>query len=285
MYKTGGIGSIPLAYSYVQNAFARGLISGYDDGTFRPSKTITRAETVKILNRLLKRSPDKSLIDEHNEFNKFTDLEKSHWAYYEIIEASFSHKYAIEKDAEIWATNEFEGVNGFVYIADNVNFYLPELRLAGDLTPLNLNMVDAIGLHHMEHPTATFYDVERWHVEDNEWNAIGYNFWIDFDGTVYVGRGFNLGAGIGNHNSHVISIGFRGDYHETGAEMPEEQYEAGVNLIKWLCEQVESIEKIGGHSSWNNTECPGSDFPLAEMAEESGLEFVPNINEVEENAA
>ncbi len=278
------------AYAYIQNVYARGFVTGYNDGTFRPSKTITRAETVKILNKLLSRTPDKDMIDEHKEFNGFSDLERTHWAYYEIIEASFTHMYYIDGEKEVWSSDEFVGENGFVYLASDVNFYLPELRLLGDLTPLNLSKVDSVALHHMEHPTATFYDVERWHVEDNEWRAIGYNFWIDFDGTVFVGRGFNLGAGVGNHNGHVISIGFRGDYHESGKIMPEAQYQAGVNLIKWICTQVETVTKVGGHSSWNNTDCPGSDFPLKEMAEECGLEFVapaePAVvsDETEENA-
>jgi len=263
------------ARGYIANAYARNLIGGYPDGTFCPEKTITRAETVKVINRLLGRSPDKELCDEHEEFNVFSDLNKGHWAYYEIIEASFAHKYYVENENEIWADDTFIGENGFVYLSDKVNFYLPELKLTGELTPLDLNKVDSIALHHMEHATATFYDVERWHVEDNGWRAIGYNFWIDFDGTVYVGRGLNLGAGVGNHNGHVISIGFRGDYHENGAVMPSAQYEAGVNLIKWICGEVENVTKIGGHNSWNNTDCPGTDFPLNEMAEESGLEYVP----------
>lgn len=271
------------ANAYIKNVYARGLVTGYNDGTFRPAQTITRAETVKILNRLLNRAPDKALIDKHEEFNSFSDLESAHWAYYEIIEASFTHAYYMEGESEVWSTDEFIGENGFVYIGEGIDFYLPELKLLGDLTPLNLNKVDSIALHHMEHPTATFYDVERWHVEDNEWRAIGYNFWIDFDGTVYVGRGFNLGAGVGNHNSHVISIGFRGDYHETEDEMPKAQYSAGVKLIKWICSKVENITMIGGHNSWNNTECPGSSFPLAEMVEESGLEYV-EIETEEEDA-
>lgn len=268
------------AYNCIRNAYARGLISGYPDGTFCPEKTITRAETVKILNRLLGRMPDEKLIDQHEKFNKFSDLKKEHWAYYEIIEASFAHKYYVENDGEIWQNEDdkFIGENGFAYISDEVNFYLPKLRLLGDLTPLNLNKVDSIALHHMEHKTATFYDVERWHVEDNQWRAIGYNFWIDYDGTVFVGRGFNLGAGVGNHNSHVISVGFRGDYHESGQVMPEAQYEAGVALVKWICSQVATVTKIGGHNSWNTTDCPGSDFPLMEMVEESGLEYEINEN-------
>lgn len=265
------------AYKYVQNAYAKGLISGYPDGSFAPEKTITRAETTKIINRLLKRVPHEIAIDSHPNFNIFPDVTKEHWAYYEIIEASVTHEYITLGEKEYWNTgdNDIVGENGFVYASDEFEFEIPTLRKTGELTPLNLSKVDSIALHHMEHPTATFRDVERWHVEDNEWRAIGYNFWIGFDGKIYVGRGFNVGAGVGNNNSHVISIGFQGAYHETGNEMPEAQYEAGVKLIKWLKLRVDAITTIGGHGSWNSTSCPGDSFPLEEMADESGLDFLP----------
>lgn len=265
------------AYVYIQNAAARGFIAGYGDGTFGPDRTITRAETVKILNRMLGRIPEVSAIDQNAAFNLFPDVSGSHWAYYEIVEASFTHQYIMENGAEVWNTEDsrFIGENGFVYTSDTFTFEVPKLRLTGPLTPLNLTKVDSIALHHMDHKSATFRDVERWHVEDNGWRAIGYNFWIGLDGTIYVGRGLNVGAGVGGHNDHVISIGFQGDYEKYQETMPEAQYRAGVNLMKWLEKRVPTITQAGGHGSWNATDCPGKNFPLEEMVAESGLTLVP----------
>ena len=38
--------------SNVQNAVALGIVTGYEDGTFRPYKTISRQEAAAMLNRL-----------------------------------------------------------------------------------------------------------------------------------------------------------------------------------------------------------------------------------------
>ncbi len=69
-------------------------IDGYPDGTFKPDRPITRAETTKMLNRLFNRSVDEAgLYDVKNEVRHYVDLSKNHWAYYEIMEASHTHDY------------------------------------------------------------------------------------------------------------------------------------------------------------------------------------------------
>ncbi len=52
-----------------------GIVNGYDDGTFGPGKTLTRAEITAILCRILEveSKPEKPQI--------FADLDRSHWAY------------------------------------------------------------------------------------------------------------------------------------------------------------------------------------------------------------
>jgi N-acetylmuramoyl-L-alanine amidase len=140
------------------------------------------------------------------------------------------------------------------------------------LTPLKLENVDGIALHHMDHPTADIYAVERWHKEfDNgTWAGFGYNYWIDKKGNIYEGRGLNQGAAVENNNSHIISIGFQGGYHPhpnfvCDKEMPTAQFEAGVWLIKKLMKDIPSIKTVHGHKYWNNTTCPGQYFPLEQM--------------------
>lgn len=66
---------------YIYSAYKSGYIDGYEDGTFRPDKYITRAEAVKIINCALGR------LDFSNEENPFVDVAKSHWAYKHILEA------------------------------------------------------------------------------------------------------------------------------------------------------------------------------------------------------
>ena len=82
------------AFRYIVSSAAKGWISGYPDGSFRPNSCISRAEAVTIVNRLLERRPDKDYIDTHKpELKPFTDLKPSYWAYYEIYEAVDGHYY------------------------------------------------------------------------------------------------------------------------------------------------------------------------------------------------
>lgn len=90
-------------YNYVIVSIQYGWITGYPDGTFRPDTTITRAEVTTIVNRMLGRSADKSLIDEHaGEIRQFTDLSDSYWCYYNIMEATNTHDFTAEDNTETW---------------------------------------------------------------------------------------------------------------------------------------------------------------------------------------
>ncbi|WP_416293222.1 DUF4073 domain-containing protein [Paenibacillus illinoisensis] len=68
------------AIAYVQSA---GLMTGYTDGTFKPDSQLTRAEAVKVLNVLFKRTPAASTGSQ-----SFTDVPASHWAYADIEAAA-----------------------------------------------------------------------------------------------------------------------------------------------------------------------------------------------------
>ena len=104
------------AYEVIQKAAQAGWISGYPDGSFRPDQPITRAEVVAITNRMLNRFADEDFVDHNlNKIINFTDIDKSHWAYYPVVEATNGHGYerkANGKD-ETW----FE-VTGSTFVYD-----------------------------------------------------------------------------------------------------------------------------------------------------------------------
>ena len=159
---------------------------------------------------------------------------------------------------------------------------IPNQIIKQPLQYLNLAKVDSIALHHMAHPTADVKTVEGWHINQG-WRALGYNFWVGFDGTVYEGRGFNLGAGVTDQNGHIISIGFQGDYHSKDVKMPDAQFNAGVDIIKYVLEKVPTIKKIGGHKDYMATACPGKYFPLEEMKtlkKRNAVEELTNVNDI-----
>ncbi len=71
-------------YDAVMFAMEKGIVTGYEDGSFKPNNKITRAETVTIVNRVLKR------VWNGEGASKFSDIE-DHWAKGQII-ASASAK-------------------------------------------------------------------------------------------------------------------------------------------------------------------------------------------------
>lgn len=89
----------------IKRAYANKRIEGYPDNSFRPDAEITRAEAVKILNSLFNRAYDLDYINNNqSEIKKFRDLDKSDWYYYELVEASNSHKFIKEENGlnELW---------------------------------------------------------------------------------------------------------------------------------------------------------------------------------------
>ena len=86
---------------YVNYLTGINVITGYEDGTFRPDNNITRAEAVKIVNAYLGRGVDAQGLT-GADYVTFPDVETSHWAYYEIIEAANNHIYEEGNKPEIW---------------------------------------------------------------------------------------------------------------------------------------------------------------------------------------
>lgn len=89
-------------YDVVVGSIQYGWIGGYEDGTFRPQNTITRAEVTAITNRMLGRVADEAFIDAADALRNFGDLSDAHWAYYSIMEATNAHDYTTTDGVEEW---------------------------------------------------------------------------------------------------------------------------------------------------------------------------------------
>lgn len=89
-------------YTAVTSAVSYGWINGYSAGSFRPQATITRAEVVTIVNRMLNRTADRNFVDS-NATAQFDDVPNTYWAYYNIMEATIAHDHSIDNDGvESW---------------------------------------------------------------------------------------------------------------------------------------------------------------------------------------
>lgn len=92
--------------SAIQDALERGIIKGYEDGTFKGDKDITRAEAVRMLNRTFDRkTTEKSITKDIDakKLNMFKDVSPKHWAFYEILDASNTHKANVTDDNRVWS--------------------------------------------------------------------------------------------------------------------------------------------------------------------------------------
>ncbi|MBR5533707.1 MAG: S-layer homology domain-containing protein, partial [Ruminiclostridium sp.] len=90
---------------FVEAASELGLVTGYEDGTFRPTKNITRAEACTIVNRTIQRAPHEDQL--HEDMAVWPDNpapgEAGHaWYYEQVQEATNSHDYTFANDYEDW---------------------------------------------------------------------------------------------------------------------------------------------------------------------------------------
>lgn len=75
------------AKDYISTAASYGWVNGISDTEFAPDRAITRAEAAAMVNRALARIPDRGYIDAQPQ--RYGDVTKSNWAWYDINEASF----------------------------------------------------------------------------------------------------------------------------------------------------------------------------------------------------
>ena len=79
-------------------------VMGYEDGTFRPDRDITRAEAMAILNRILCRQPE-HVNDLHEDMIHWPDNDNTDaWYYITVQEATNGHEYDWKEDGkhETW---------------------------------------------------------------------------------------------------------------------------------------------------------------------------------------
>lgn len=89
-------------YGCVLTAVNYGWITGMDEYTFQPNEKISRAQAAAIVNRMLARSADQSYTNNEN-VRRFPDVPTSHWAFYQVMEASNGHGHSYDKNgSEIW---------------------------------------------------------------------------------------------------------------------------------------------------------------------------------------
>lgn len=77
----------------INQVYGNGRAIGYEDGSFKPDASLTRAEAATFLNRVFNRiADDAAVLGLEDRLEKFTDLQKGVWYYDELVEATNSHE-------------------------------------------------------------------------------------------------------------------------------------------------------------------------------------------------
>ncbi len=93
------------ARAAIVSAAAKGWVHGYEDGSFGPDRTITRAEAVTVLDAVLGRSArDAQTLARIAEAHValFTDVAPTDWYYAAVMEAAQPHSYEMADGQEVW---------------------------------------------------------------------------------------------------------------------------------------------------------------------------------------
>lgn len=179
---------------------------------------------------------------------------------------------------------------------------LPEEELEPGYTPVPIETTHGM-VHHTvtsnepPDPAQVIRNIWNWHVNDNGWLDIGYNFLIDHFGNIYHGRynpdletGDVQAAHAGRANSVSVGIGLLGQFHPGAApdsgQPREYALEAVSELIAWRFSQKQInpngeaiipvnpggsklLPNILGHRDVSATACPGDNL----------YQFLPDIRQ------
>jgi len=149
------------------------------------------------------------------------------------------------------------------------NIFYPNYQWNGELT--NRSKTDLIVWHHSESGDVSALEIDSWHKNrvNDPFIGIGYNFVVHWDGSIETGRPIDKqGAHAYGINNRSIGICFTGRYDDSN-NMPELQFNSGVQLTTWLLQIYPGCEIIGHRDAidygGDASSCPGQHFPFDEM--------------------
>ena len=120
-------------------------------------------------------------------------------------------------------------------------------------------------LHCSATPEGKNYTVEAIHKRHlaNKWAGIGYNFYIDLNGTIWKGRGEEyVGAHTTNHNSISIGICYCGGVASNGKTAKDTRNEKQKEALAWIVKELMAkypSATVHGHYEFAAKACPSFD--------------------------
>jgi len=144
----------------------------------------------------------------------------------------------------------------------NMNINEPDYKWAYALTPRSVT-THLIIHHSAGHGTSE--GIHDYH-KSLGWAGIAYHYYVRQDGSIDRGRPENMRGGhTTNWNYCSIGVCFEGNFETE--DMPQAQLEAGRELIADIRRRYPAIT-VGKHRQYQQTACPGRNFPFEEMLRE-----------------
>lgn len=135
------------------------------------------------------------------------------------------------------------------------------------LEPLQpLETVQGIIVHHTSREQMTAEECHEFHQKERGWSGIGYNYFIEKNGSIIEGRGQHVGAHAYGHNRTSIGICMTGDFDK---EMPtNEQWSSLLWLSSFMLKLYHlQPNRVLGHRELEGVRksCPGRLIDMEEV--------------------
>ena len=111
-------------------------------------------------------------------------------------------------------------------------------------------------IHHTSSPDWSVDRIRKIHMEERNWDDIGYHFLIRRDGTIEKGRGLDKKGAHALGRNHWVGIALTGYNEFTGAQ---------INSL------VSLLDRLGvKHIERHHEECPGTGLDIESIQEQIG---------------
>ncbi|WNS76072.1 peptidoglycan recognition family protein [Bacillus sp. DTU_2020_1000418_1_SI_GHA_SEK_038] len=130
-----------------------------------------------------------------------------------------------------------------------------------------LEKIEKLIIHHTSRVDFTAEDTHRFHQNERGWSGIGYNYFIEKDGSISEGRGLHVGAHTYGYNRKTIGICATGDFD---IENPTNaQIKSLIDICHYFMGKYQLKPKdVLGHrelDGFDYTTCPGKLFNMNEF--------------------
>jgi N-acetylmuramoyl-L-alanine amidase len=150
--------------------------------------------------------------------------------------------------------------------ADLVELKDAGLSFKSPLKSIDPAKVDFVVIHHTANanPAWGVKECHKSHQNDRGWSGIGYNYFIEQDGTVYEGRADidkdYIGAHVEGYNSRSVGICLAGHYDKQTPTAANLEVLAKVTAMLLRRYHLPTTA-IRYHSELADKSCPGKNFP------------------------